>query len=139
MKLNFSQPDPLKAFTFDGEARIEIRNVRETDHITLHAKNLTIISYSLALQSGLVTGVTKDFEDNYNSTTDIWKLPLNVNMSQVDTFFLTVNYKGLIGTEMSGFYRSYYKENNNKVWMGTTQFQQTDARRAFPCFDVRLT
>ncbi|KAF9944908.1 hypothetical protein BGZ70_004228 [Mortierella alpina] len=37
---------------------------------------------------------------------------------------------------MSGFYRSSYKdtEGNAKI-MGVTQFEATDARRAFPCWD----
>ncbi|MCL4131802.1 UNVERIFIED_CONTAM: hypothetical protein GTU68_054331 [Idotea baltica] len=36
---------------------------------------------------------------------------------------------------MVGFYRSSYFEDDVEIFLGTTQFEATDARRAFPCFD----
>ena len=37
---------------------------------------------------------------------------------------------------MAGFYRSKYKgENGEDKYMACTQFEATDARRAFPCWD----
>ena len=37
---------------------------------------------------------------------------------------------------MAGFYRSEYLDaQGNKKWMGSTQFESLDARRAFPCWD----
>lgn len=37
--------------------------------------------------------------------------------------------------DMNGFYRSFFYEGGTKIAMASTQFQQTEARRAFPCFD----
>ena len=36
---------------------------------------------------------------------------------------------------MRGFYRSTYVVDGKESVMATTQFEATDARRAFPCFD----
>ncbi len=36
---------------------------------------------------------------------------------------------------MRGFYRSRYMHEGKEKHMATTQFEATDARRAFPCFD----
>lgn len=44
-------------------------------------------------------------------------------------------YRGIINEAMEGFYRSSYIDNNETVWLGTTQFQPTHARSVFPCFD----
>lgn len=45
-------------------------------------------------------------------------------------------FQGILNDKMAGFYRSSYKdaEGNAKV-MGVTQFEATEARRAFPCWD----
>lgn len=49
---------------------------------------------------------------------------------------MVLNYVGVMEENMRGFYRSYYyNANGTKVWLGSTQFEQTEARRAFPCFD----
>jgi hypothetical protein len=76
--------------------------------------------------------------EQHNKVTDKYTLKFNPALSQ-GTATLKVIYRGFMRDDMVGFYRSYYKENGQKIWMGATQFQQTEARRAFPCFDVRLS
>ena len=49
---------------------------------------------------------------------------------------LTLTYQGEINNAMAGFYRSQYVDaTGEKRWMGSTQFEALDARRAFPCWD----
>merc|ERR1712013_314198 len=48
---------------------------------------------------------------------------------------LSIFFTGVLNDELAGFYRSSYTENGEKKWIATTQFEATDARRAFPCFD----
>ena len=49
---------------------------------------------------------------------------------------LTMKYQGEINNAMAGFYRSQYEDATGaKKWMGSTQFEALDARRAFPCWD----
>jgi aminopeptidase N len=45
-------------------------------------------------------------------------------------------FQGELNTDLFGFYRSEYKdENGNNVVIGTSQMEVEGARRTFPCFD----
>lgn len=48
---------------------------------------------------------------------------------------LKLDFTGTLNDKMCGFYRSTYDEGGVKKVMATTQFEATDARRAFPCWD----
>lgn len=58
---------------------------------------------------------------------------------------LSIEFEGIINHDMAGFYRSQYKptvpaaasvpRDDEWHYMMSTQFESTDARRAFPCFD----
>jgi aminopeptidase N len=48
---------------------------------------------------------------------------------------LQLAFAGRIDDRMAGFYRSGYTVNGSARFMAVTQFQESDARRAFPCFD----
>jgi len=45
---------------------------------------------------------------------------------------LTIDFRGRLNEQLAGFYKS--KTSDGKI-MGVTQFEATDARRAFPCWD----
>ena len=48
---------------------------------------------------------------------------------------LVVDYVGEINSRMAGFYRSRYVRDGKERYAAVTQFEESDARRAFPCFD----
>ncbi len=48
---------------------------------------------------------------------------------------LQIEYYGEINRGMAGFYRSEYTVDGKKHPIAVTQFQESDARRAFPCMD----
>lgn len=49
---------------------------------------------------------------------------------------LRLIFLGKISDKLRGFYRMQYElPSGEKRWGGMTQFEATDARRAFPCFD----
>lgn len=49
---------------------------------------------------------------------------------------LRISFKGEINSKLAGFYRAVYEDpSGNKKVMAVTQFEATDARRAFPCWD----
>ncbi len=49
---------------------------------------------------------------------------------------LHLRFQGTLNDKLRGFYRSRYKgDGSDGHWMAATQFEATDARRAFPCWD----
>ena len=51
------------------------------------------------------------------------------------TIDLHIEYTGDINNKMAGFYRSLYGIRQAPRYIAVTQFQESDARRAFPCLD----
>jgi len=50
-------------------------------------------------------------------------------------FSLKIDYQGVINDRMAGLYRSQYASAGKKKFIAVTQFEESDARRAFPCMD----
>ena len=48
---------------------------------------------------------------------------------------LAIDYQGLINDKMAGFYRSKYTYQEETKYIAVTQFEESDARRAFPSLD----
>lgn len=49
---------------------------------------------------------------------------------------LDLQFTGILNDKMKGFYRSkYYGADGTERYAGVTQFEATDARRCFPCWD----
>lgn len=116
-----------------------IAMVADVSTVVLHKKDLEIVG-----QITFFNGATSTFLNydpaSYDTDTEKWNISLGVGavLSQTADSYLLISFTGKLNDEMKGFYRSYYMEKGEKVWMASTQFQQTDARRAFPCFDVSL-
>lgn len=126
-----------EAFTFDGVVMITLKaTIAGVNSITLHQHDLVIERYTL---TGSVIASGPYDNNTYDNVTDKWTISFASNLSQTVETVLTVFYKGYMRDDMHGFYKSYYFENSQKVWMASTQFEQTEARRAFPCFDVNIS
>ena len=62
-----------------------------------------------------------------------------------DNVVIFIKFQGTVNSDMCGFYRSRYKpaatpaasvpKDEEFHYMFSTQFESSDARRAFPCFD----
>lgn len=122
------------AFTFDGIATITLKPSKAgVTKIMLHKANINISSWYLKRASDSVDVASGNAI--FNEETEILTIPVNQPLSETIDYILVFNYVGILDDDMHGFYRSYYYVDGKKVWMASTQFQQTHARRAFPCFD----
>lgn len=118
-------PD-LENFTFGGTEVININLLKDTKEITLHSKEIDIETARL----------DKDFTKKitYNDKDETVTFVFDKKISK-GKHTLTIAFAGILNDKMRGFYRSSYVYEGKVHNIATTQFEATDARRAFPCFD----
>ncbi len=119
----------LENFTFTGEEIIDLKIDQKTKEITLHANELEIIS-AIILGSEKEIAVDKIILDKLKET-----VTLKFSQNIVGQKKLKINFTGILNDKMRGFYRSKFMLDGQDVYLATTQFESTDARKAFPCFD----
>jgi puromycin-sensitive aminopeptidase len=128
------EPD-LEAATFAGEVLISVLVTTPTDTIACNALDLDILAADLTegpLSDGsplAVTGVALDAEtERVTFTLERTLLPGEAH--------LRVRFNGQLNDKLRGFYRSTFTDTDGvEQVIATTQFEATDARRAFPCWD----
>jgi puromycin-sensitive aminopeptidase len=123
-------PD-LDTATFAGEVRVWIRVNEPVTEIVLNAVDLDIHSAEVAGDDGSRLAGTVAIDREEERAT--FELPGTV---EPGSWQLHVTFTGNLNEKLAGFYRSTFKdEDGNERVIATTQFEATDARRAFPCWD----
>jgi puromycin-sensitive aminopeptidase len=123
-------PDMASA-TFDGEERVAIQVNEPVREIRLNAAELAIQEVSIKAKSGKTIrgGVTLDPENEQAAL----QFAETVGPGPWE---LQIKFSGILNDKLHGFYRSAYKNaDGEEKSLATTQFESTDARRAFPCWD----
>jgi aminopeptidase N len=121
----------LEKLTFSGNVTIDLDILQNSSQIILHSLNLNI---------------KEDFIHVNSTENKLKKLEIDEKNQRIILTFseifqkgnktkLSIDFDAPLGNNMAGFYKSSYKLNNETTWMATTQFEPTDARRCFPCFD----
>jgi puromycin-sensitive aminopeptidase len=118
------KPD-LANFTFSGVEAVTILNKKPTKNLTLHSKEIEVVTAKVGDQFAKISYSPKSETVSFAFKTAIPK-------GQVR---LSLVFKGILNDKMRGFYRSSYLIDGKEHHMATTQFEATDARKAFPCFD----
>jgi puromycin-sensitive aminopeptidase len=122
-------PD-LEAATFSGDVLIEATAHEAITTIVLHGAELAVTSAEVEV-GGTAHPATATVDDESEQIT------LSV-ASAVGPGPLTIalGFTGILNDKLHGFYRSTYTDDGGATHtLATTQFEATDARRAFPCFD----
>ncbi|CAG9857860.1 unnamed protein product [Phyllotreta striolata] len=117
--------------SFNGTVSILFQVTEETKKIVLHSL-VDVQNVYLFANTTPVSVLNKTVDSTREFLTVLTTSNLIVNVN----YTLTIDYKAVMDPKsMTGFYRSEYTVNGIKEYLGTTQFQATHARRAFPCFD----
>jgi aminopeptidase N/puromycin-sensitive aminopeptidase len=117
-------PD-LKSATFSGEEAIDVNIKQPTRSITLNAIEITFQMVTIDSGGSQQTGTVSLDAAKQQAT---FTFP---DIIPAGNATIKVRYTGILNNELRGFYLSKTARRNYAV----TQFEATDARRAFPCFD----
>lgn len=118
-------------FTFQGVVAITIEATAPCTRIVLNYAELTF-------DSGSVTSgaFTQSFsKDDFALDEKDMRVAVTLSQAVQGEVKLVISYRGTINDKLHGFYRSKYTVRGKEAYMGTTQFEAVDARRALPCWD----
>jgi tricorn protease interacting factor F2/3 len=120
-------PD-LARFTFEGQVEIRINLPQTASEVVLNAVELAVWSCSLTRSDGRIPCA-------FHVKPAAEELRIQLPEALSDEILLSIDYVGRINDRMAGFYRSQYAQRGRSRFIAVTQFEESDARRAFPCMD----
>jgi aminopeptidase N len=110
---------------FEGTETIRVQVNEETSKVVLHAFELQFHEVTIGTGGAAQTAAVALDEASQTATLTVPR-PLAKGATEIHARF-----SGVLNTQLRGFYISKTKLRKYAV----TQFESTDARRAFPCFD----
>jgi puromycin-sensitive aminopeptidase len=122
-------PD-LDAAVFTGQVDIDVDVHEDTLHVTLNAIELEI-------EQAWVTVGDHRLDATVDLDEDTQRVHLLLNESlPAGTAVVSLRFSGILNDKLRGFYRSTFTDESGvERVIACTQFEATDARRAFPCWD----
>ena len=117
-------PD-LKTATFTGVESIDVTVHEPVNAITLNSAEIAFQSVTISAAGKEQTATVSLDEEKEQAT---FTFPRQIPAGNATLF---IHYTGILNNELRGFYLSKGDHRNYAV----TQFEPTDARRAFPSFD----
>lgn len=121
------EPD-LVNFTFAGTAQILLDALQPVKEILMNLLDIAVWSCKV-LENNTFVGCPF-FVDSPKE-----ELRIFLHEAMTGNISLRIDYQGHINDQMAGFYRSRYIRGQKPAYIAVTQFEESDARRAFPCMD----
>jgi puromycin-sensitive aminopeptidase len=126
----FLTPD-LEAATFAGRVEIDVTIVESASQLTLHAIELDLGAASLYTDATTYRSAAPTFDETYETATFNFDDALPTGPATIE-----IAFTGILNDQLHGFYRSTFTDASGTTHtIATTQFEHSDARRAFPCWD----
>ena len=124
------EPD-LDAATFAGAESITVTVTEPVNEVILNAAELAIQSVAAERTDGVVVQGSVTLEPEAERAQLLFPSPL-----ESGEWRLRLAFTGTLNDRLHGFYRSTYKDEAGvSHTIAATQFESTDARRGFPCWD----
>ena len=121
------EPD-LDRFIFRGNVESQAESKGTVREIVFHILDLAIWRCRTSYQG--------EFRNcSFSVDPDKEELKILLPGEMTGRITLSIDYVGEINNRMVGFYRSKYLAHGMEKFAAITQFEESDARRAFPCFD----
>ena len=123
------EPD-LSSASFAGEVAISVDVEVPTSSIVCNAAELDITD--VVIRSGDSEWIpTIQLDPDTERLTLLTDTDVPAGEAEI-----RASFDGILNDQLRGFYRSTYSDEDGvEHTIATTQFQSTDARRAFPCWD----
>jgi len=116
---------------FDGEASIDLQVTQLSSEVVLNAADLEIDDARFVTDGGRAVPATVSLRPGEEQAVLTPDEPLPPGRARLD-----MRFAGKLNDLLHGFYRSKFKaDDGTDAWIAATQFEATDARRAFPCWD----
>ena len=126
----FITPD-LESATFAGRVEIDVEITEPTAEVRLNAIELDLSAATLTTGGTAHRSIDLRLNEEYEVASYTFDAPLPAGSA-----VLEIAFSGILNDQLHGFYRSTYTDPTGvKHTIATTQFENTDARRAFPCWD----
>lgn len=130
IKYNLEIKPDFTKFEFDGVLSFNFKVIENTNTIILNSKELKISKVFISTNSDIK--LTKMI---YNEEKEYVTFYFNKKIG-LGNQTLFIKYQGILNNQMAGFYKSKYEDSKGlEKYLGVTQFEAVDARRAFPCMD----
>jgi puromycin-sensitive aminopeptidase len=123
------EPD-LTTASFSGHVAIALTVREPVSEIVLNAAELTLTAARLSAGDGESLPQKIDIDE----AAELVRLPF-VEPLPPGQAVLRLDFTGTLNDKLRGFYRSKYALDGQERWLAATQFEATDARRCFPCWD----
>ena len=124
------EPD-LATLSFTGEETVTLESTEPTAEIVMNAVELKIGEATITSERGDAQRGVATLDEAAERCRVVFPSPLAPG-----TWRLRLAFTGILNDKLRGFYRSSYKDSSGEMrLMAATQFEATDARRAFPCWD----
>jgi len=121
-------------YNFQGNVMIKTEIVEATNKITLHYKQIEIELVAVFKAEPLQPIENTSF--NLIPSHDFLIINLPSTFEVGTELLIHVTYKGKLRDDGAGFYHANYTNSQGETkFYGATQFEVTDARHAFPCYD----
>ncbi|KAH9843290.1 aminopeptidase 2 [Teratosphaeria destructans] len=138
-------------WTYRGRVKVELHIKTPVKAITVNTRELVVHTAQVISDGSSYNATDIKYEVDKQHCTFEFDHVLPVTADQTSSLHLT--YEGTMNNHMAGFYRSTYDapkeagsdhsddsgdgdgDDTEERVMLSTQFQPSDARRAFPCFD----